>query len=66
MLIETNIDPKEFVRSVPRHELIDFILDADKAVAEVDFTVKLIKSLYDSLKNDLSVEEEEELKNELF
>jgi len=57
--IDINIHPHIFVESYHNNkdELLNFIFDIDLAIAEVDFTVKLIKSLKESLRGDLPEEE---------
>ena len=63
MNFELNVDitPKMFVRHMCEHDIVDFISEVDFEVASVDFTIKLIKQLKESLKSELSQSEIDEL-----
>lgn len=47
-----NYNAGDLRRAMSQKELIDFIMEIDKNVGEVDFTIDLIKNLIDSLTND--------------
>ena len=57
MQVTINVSPKDILLDAPRDELLSFILDLDLEVAEVDFSVELIKSLLRSLTADLDKED---------
>lgn len=63
MKIEASVDlqPIDITRNYGREEIIDFICELDLAVAEIDFTVELVKRLKASLINDMSQEEIDDL-----
>lgn len=51
-----NFSAGDLRRAMSQQELIDFIMEIDKSVSAVDFTVDLIKSLIHSLETDENIE----------
>lgn len=52
MLVSVDVSTEDIVRSIPKDELIEFIVDADLQIAETDFTHDLIERLAESIAQD--------------
>lgn len=62
--LDTTTDADELISALmsnSKNELIQFIVELDIRVAEVDFTIELVKSLLKSLETDLTKKEIKEL-----
>lgn len=54
--LQISFEASDLRKTMSQHELIDFILEIDRSVQGVDFTIDVIKSLIDSLQHDESIE----------
>ena len=57
MIITLDIDPKAVVCGMRHQEAIEFIEQIDAEIAEVDFTLRIIKRLVDTLECDMPRDE---------
>jgi hypothetical protein len=55
--LPVEITPENVYRGLSREELLDFIHELDIRVAEMDFTLRLITLLINSIQNDMTGEE---------
>jgi hypothetical protein len=53
MIITVDISPKAMIGEMSRAEVMEFIEEIDTEIAEVDFTMRLIKRLVDTLECDM-------------
>jgi hypothetical protein len=52
MITTVEIPPDDIISQIGQQEALELIKHIDSNIAEVDFTVKVLKMLVDSLKND--------------
>jgi hypothetical protein len=57
MIITVDITPKAMIGEMSRAEVTEFIEEIDAEIAEVDFTLRLIKRLVDTLECDMPRDE---------
>jgi hypothetical protein len=53
MIITVDITPKAMIGEMSRAEVMEFIEEIDAEIAEVDFTMRLIRRLVDTLECDM-------------